>query len=490
MSKRKLAALLAVSLVSTLLATAIPVGPAHAQGRGSARLRHAVTPAGIFEHIRAFQRIATANDGTRVSGTPGYDRSVRYVSHRLRAAGYHVTVQRFDFDFWDDLAPPVVDPTDPNRPPYEVDTDIAYMTFSGTGDVTRPVIPTNDILIPPGAEPNSSTSGCEPEDFPAAVDGNIALIQRGFCTFEVKAANAQAAGAVGVLIFNEGQEGRTDVLAGTLGRPFTIPVVGLSFEVGAELYRLSQTQGGVTVRLATSTLNEVRPTANVLADSRSGNRKRTIVVGAHLDSVADGPGINDNGSGTGTILEVAEELSELGMRTRNRLRFAFWGAEESGLVGSEHYVANLSNRQIRNIEANINFDMLGSPNFVRFVYDGNGSATGIKGPRGSGWIERIFVRYFSRHGMQSEPTPMDGRSDYASFTAVGIPAGGLFTGAEGIKTEEQEDIYGGQAGIAYDPCYHQACDTIDNVSRRAVNQMSNAVADAVWRLGSRIKPLP
>jgi Zn-dependent M28 family amino/carboxypeptidase len=455
----------------------------------SATLRRAVTPAGIFEHLEAFQAIADANGGTRAAATPGYVASADYVADRLRDAGYRVREQHFEFNYFEELSPPVLDPTAPDRPAYSTPEDFVSMTYSGTGDVTRPVVATNDVLIPPPPE-SGSTSGCEPEDFPAAVAGNIALIQRGTCTFEQKAATAQAAGAVGVIIFNEGQEGRTETLAGTLGRPFDIPVVGTSFEVGRELYQLSRAPGGLTVRLATETLNEVRETSNVLADSPWGNARRTVVLGAHLDSVLEGPGINDNGSGTGTLLEIAEELDELDARTRNHIRFAFWGAEEAGLFGSQFYVDSLSARQVRNIEAYLNFDMVGSPNYVRFVFDGNGSDTGIKGPQGSGLIERIFNRFYERHGLETDPTALDGRSDYVAFAAVGIPVGGMFSGAEGIKTEEQAEVYGGQAGVAYDPCYHEACDTIDNVNRRAINQFSNGTAHALWMLATRIHPLP
>ena len=141
-------------------------------------------------------------------------------------------------------------------------------------------------------------------------------------------------------------------------------------------------------------------------------------------------------------------------------------------------MSQLSSRQLKNIAVNLNFDMVGSPNFVRFVYDGDGSASGIEGPNGSGVVEDVFVDYFQSQGLASEPTEFSGRSDYGPFIAVGIPAGGLFTGAEEIKTEEQEAIYGGEAGVAYDHCYHQACDDIDNVNRTAIDQMSDAAAHA------------
>jgi Zn-dependent M28 family amino/carboxypeptidase len=207
-----------------------------------------------------------------------------------------------------------------------------------------------------------------------------------------------------------------------------------------------------------------------------------VVVGAHLDSVIAGPGINDNGSGTSTILEIAEEMAELGIRNRQKVRFAFWGAEELNLFGSQFYVDSLSDEELQTIVANLNFDMLGSPNYVRFVYDGDGSAGGPDGPPGSAQIETLFNDYFADQGLPVEPTPFDGRSDYGPFIAIGIPAGGLFSGAEGIKTPAQVAVYGGVAGEQYDPCYHEACDDITNLSTKALLELGDAAAHSVMTL--------
>ncbi len=208
------------------------------------------------------------------------------------------------------------------------------------------------------------------------------------------------------------------------------------------------------------------------------------MVGAHLDSVTAGPGINDNGSGSATILEIAEQLAALKYtnKLQRQVRFAFWGAEEPGLLGSEHYVANLTDAQRAKIYANLNFDMVGSPNYVRFVYDGDGSDTPDAGPPGSDAIEEIFTKYFADQGLASDPTAFDGRSDYGPFIAEGIPAGGLFSGAEGIKTAEQAQLYGGTAGVAYDKCYHQACDTINNLNSKALFEFGDAAAHATLTL--------
>jgi Zn-dependent M28 family amino/carboxypeptidase len=469
-----------LSIVAGSLVTALLMAtPALAVDEvNTKRLRNAVTVGGILSHERVFQRIANQNGGTRASGLPGYDASVAYVAGRLRAAGYEVTLQPFTFPFFQELSS-ALQQVSPNQTDYET----GAFTFSGSGDVTAPVVPI-DLVIPATPE-SSSTSGCEAADFPAPpADPAIALIQRGTCTFEDKAANAQAAGYDAVIIFNEGQEGRTDLFIGTLGRPFEgLPVVGLAYEEAVAIGELLDAGQTVVVRVATEIeIDLERETVNVLADSPTGSDDRVVVVGAHLDSVPAGPGINDNGSGSSTILEIAEEMAELGIRNRQKLRFAFWGAEEPGLFGSEHYVNSLSDDEVGRIYANLNFDMVGSPNYVRFVYDGDGSATEPAGPPGSAQIEAIFNQYFAGQGLASEPTAFDGRSDYGPFIAVGIPAGGLFTGAEGIKTPEQAAVYGGTAGVAYDPCYHQACDTINNLSTKALAEMGDAAAHATMTL--------
>lgn len=450
----------------------------------TAALRTAVTVAGVREHQAVLQTIADANGGNRASGTAGHDDSAAYVAQRLADAGYSVEVQPFDFAFFQENSLPVMEQVSPNPtsyPAYDV-TGFATMEYSGAGDVTAPVQAV-DVIIPAAPVANTSTSGCEASDFNSFTAGNIALVQRGTCPFAQKAQNAQNAGAVGVIIFNEGQDGRTDAFNGTLGSPdFSVPIVGAAYAVGVDLYNLSQ-QGEVTVRLMVDALSETRSTVNVIGTSPNGRTDRAVVVGAHLDSVPEGPGINDNGSGSAVILEIAEQMSALGISPRNQVRFAFWGAEESGLLGAEYYVSQLSSGDIKDIAVNLNFDMVGSPNYVRFVYDGDGSDTPTAGPNGSKNVEAVFLEYFSDPelggGLPVVATAFDGRSDYGPFIDVGIPAGGLFTGAEGIKTAEEAAIYGGTAGVAYDPCYHEACDTFDNNSNQALDEMSDATAHAV-----------
>jgi Zn-dependent M28 family amino/carboxypeptidase len=472
-----------VATVAVSLALA-PAAPA-IDRVNTEKLRKGVTVDGILEHERALQRIAIAHDGNRAATTPGYDASVDYVVTRLRAAGYDVSLDEFDFPEWTLNGPSTLAEVSPTARTFAEDTDYVVSQFSGAGDVTATVVPTNDIVIPPPGGAGSSTSGCEPTDFPANTAGNIALMMRGTCPFVQKYQMAKDAGAAAALIFNDGFEGRTDPLFITAPVNIGIPTIMTSSAVGQALYADAQA-GTTTAHVVVDATTTPNTEVNVIADSPRGRDARTIVVGAHLDSVEEGPGINDNGSGTAGILEIAEQVAKLDQDPRNRLRFAFWGAEEAGLVGSTAYVADqVANGGIEDIEANLNFDMIGSPNFVRFVYDGDTSDTPPPpggAPAGSGQIEQMFLRYFRSQGLVTDPTAFDGRSDYGPFIANAVPAGGLFTGAEGLKTQRQEAIYGGFAGLAFDPCYHQACDTFFNLNYTALDQMSDAAADATWTL--------
>jgi Zn-dependent M28 family amino/carboxypeptidase len=255
-----------------------------------------------------------------------------------------------------------------------------------------------------------------------------------------------------------------------------IPVVAATFAVGADLASLP----GSTVTVKVDFTEETRQAWNVFAESKQGNANNVVMAGAHLDSVQDGPGINDNGSGSATLLEVAVQMAKV--KPNAKVRFAWWGAEEEGLLGSEHYVATLPQAEQDEIALYLNFDMVGSPNYFFGIYDGdNSSGTAPPDfiPPGSAQIEDVFEKFYADRGVPSDDTEFSGRSDYGPFIAVGIPAGGLFTGAEEVKTAEEAARYGGTAGIAYDPCYHQPCDDIGNVNATALDVNADAIATAV-----------
>ena len=437
----------------------------------TAKLTECVTLDALREHQAALQAIADANGGIRTSGTPGYDATVAYAEQQFLAAGYDVTLQPFTFNSFIKLGPSTLAETAPGSQVYLEDTDYNVMSQSEAGSVSG-AVEAVDLAL---AAPATSTSGCEASDYAGFTPGNIALVQRGACAFGTKADNAAAAGAVGVIIFNQGNDpSRTGLINGTLGSGYSggIPVVFATHPLGVQWANTP----GLVMDLTVDVFRGQALAMNVIAESKGGDPDNVVMVGAHLDSVNEGPGINDNGSGVAAILETAIQMSKV--KPRNKVRFALWGAEESGLVGSTFYVGDLSQEEQDKIALYLNFDMVGSPNYFFGIYDGDDS-DGVgagPGPDGSAQIEAQFENFYASRGEPFEGSDFSGRSDYGPFIAVGIPAGGLFTGAEGIKTPEQAAIYGGTAGDQFDPCYHLACDTIDNVSLKALDVNGDAIA--------------
>ena len=476
--------LAAAALLPVQAAEAAPGNACDRQANNTyQKLLDCVTLEGVREHQAAFQRIAEDNDdpyypGTRAAGTEGYAGSVDYVAGLLRDAGYTVSFDEFEFSF---SFPALLQQLTPVNASY----DTGSFTGSSFGDVTGKVIPV-DINL---AGNRSTTSGCEAADF-AGLDfsgpNDIALIQRGgppapapVCSFALKAVNAQAAGAEAVIIFNQGNDPtRVELAIGTLvpsPAPITIPVVGASFTNGVAL-----AQAGSTARVRVLP-NETRTDVNVIAELPGRNAGNVVMAGAHLDSVTAGPGIQDNGSGSAALLETALLMAK--SNPQNTLRFAWWGAEERGLLGSRAYVADLPQQERDRIALYLNFDMVGSPNYIFMVYDADESTfpapAGVPIPPGSQSIEDLFESYYTLTGQPYDDAQFSGRSDYQAFIQAGIPSGGLFTGAEVMKTEQQAAIWGGTAGQSYDPCYHQACDDYDNIDLHALEVNSDAIAFAM-----------
>lgn len=470
--------------------------------------------AGALEHLQALQAIADANDdpfypGTRAAGTAGYTGSVDYIATTLEAAGWEVVLDPVEATF---TFPSVLRQLTP--------VDATYVTgaFTGSGDgtVTGQVVAV-DINL---AGDRANSSGCEAVDF-AGVDltgpTDIVLVQRGTCNFGDKALNAETAGAEAVIIFNQGntpdREGLIVANASTLTDGTTvahgIPVVGASFADGVALAAPGATAFVQVVP------QETRIDHNVIAELPGRTSDNVVMAGAHLDSVIAGPGIQDNGSGSAALLDLAQVLSKA--KPENTLRFAWWAAEEQGLVGSRQYVDGLSEAERDRIAAYLNFDMIASPNHIFAVYDADESSftAPVPVPDGSAAIEDLFERFYTWRGIPYEDSEFSGRSDYQAFILEDIPASGLFTGAEVPKTDAQAAIWGGLAGQAYDICYHLACDNlradsdlhdqlaedyelVGNVSLTALEVNVDAIAFAVLHLahstesvnGVRGRPVP
>jgi Zn-dependent M28 family amino/carboxypeptidase len=316
------------------------------------------------------------------------------------------------------------------------------------------------------------------------VAGTVVLVSRGSCTFAVKQANATAAGALGLVVYNNVPDAP---LTGTFGGPVEgVPAGGVTQAAGQALLA----QVGQTATLDIEVTVTETSTFNLIAQTPSGDQDNVIMLGAHLDSVLEGPGINDNGTGSAGVLQTALELAEVDP-TRNAVRFAWWGAEESGLVGSREYVAGLPAEELARITGYLNFDMIGSPNYIIGVYDADQSTyvAPVAVPPGSESLEQVFTDYFDGREQAWVDTEFSGRSDYQGFIEAGIPASGLFTGADGVKTEEEVALFGGTAGIPYDPNYHTAADDIDNVDDDALTINSRAIAYATLALASDPTPL-
>jgi Zn-dependent M28 family amino/carboxypeptidase len=444
--------------------TATQTTPATPATDFAAALQKRVTADAMMAHLKKLQEIADDHDGNRALGTPGYDASVDYVANTLRDKGFEVQTPEFEVHL-----------------PY---ADEPVLTVNGDRFAAKPLeftkgTPPEGVsgpLVPARVE---DTPGCTASDYDGLpVAGAVVLVDRGKCQFGVKQAVAAERGAVALVVANN-EDGNE--MGGTLGEgtDVKIPVISVTKATGQ---RLRAEPGPTTIKLNAGVRNE--KTRNVIAQTKTGSTANVVMVGAHLDSVPEGPGINDNGSGVAAVLETALQLGPSPQVT-NAVRFGFWGAEEKGLLGSNNYVQSLNVEALKDIALYLNFDMLGSPNPGYFTYDGDQSTRpndndGVQRvPEGSAGIERTLVAYLNGAGKPPEDTSFDGRSDYDGFTLSGVPAGGIFSGAEDKKSVAQAEKWGGQADEPFDPNYHKATDTLNHIDRTALEINGGGVAYAV-----------
>lgn len=464
-------AVVAIAAVVTLAVASCGLWSSHSQPNASGpaaaefanTLRTRVSTDAMMAHLTKLQEIADANNGTRAVGTPGYEASVDYVVNTLRNSGFDVQTPEFSARVFHAEKGSVA------AGGLTVEARaLEYSLGTSPDGVSGPLL----------VAPSDDSPGCTAADYDKLpVRGAVVLVDRGECQFAQKEDVAAQQGAVALIIVDNVDE---QSMGGTLGvnTDVKIPVVSVTKSVGMQLRGKS---GPATVKLAAST--QSFKARNVIAQTKTGSATDVVMAGAHLDSVPEGPGINDNGSGVAAVLETAVQLGN-SPQVHNAVRFGFWGAEELGLIGSRNYVESLSLEQLKNIALYLNFDMLASPNPGYFTYDGDQSLPmDARGqpvvPEGSAGIERTLVAYLKLAGKVAQDTSFDGRSDYDGFSLAGIPSGGLFAGAEAKKSEEQAKLWGGAANEPFDPNYHQKGDTLEHIDRTSLGIQGAGVAYVV-----------
>ena len=389
----------------------------------------------VYEAANA--SVETVGHPTRVIGTAGHNASIDLILDTLDELKDYFTYEL--------------------QPFCAVDYKLHNYTLVSDGEVLN-AVPFK--FSPAGNVSNAEVyfvkgNGCLPSDYEGTA-GKIAVVTRGRCPFGEKSEIAGLSGAVGCLIWDPEIDNSEDVLTGgTLISPplgHEVPTFGISANLAKSL-----NEGDKLSFYVNSTLKVVE-TVNIVAETIEGDHDNVVFAGAHSDSVYEGPGMNDNGSGMISLLEIAKQLSNF--KPNNAIRLAWWSAEEEGLVGSLWYANNLTKEQASKIRLFLDFDMMASTNYIYEIYNSDDSVN----PKGSTAIRDMFIDWYDKHDHPFLLQPFDGRSDYVGFVNIGIPSGGMDSGVELIKSEAEALLFGGTAGIPYDPCYHQACDDLDNVS--------------------------
>jgi Zn-dependent M28 family amino/carboxypeptidase len=462
---RAAAALIAAGALALAACSSTPPATAPSADPGGS-LAAKVTIDGVYAHLRKFADIAAANKNSRAEGTPGYDASVDYVAGMLRDKGFDVQTPEFERVALQQAGNPTL--TVAGRS-FSVD-QASLLVDTAAGGLTA-------LTLRP-----AKSAGCAAADYGAVnVKGALAVVDDTGCSVVDKQNVAVAQGAVGLLVVSEpGPNGATAGLF-TPGyyEQLKTPVAVIGKDVDSQLRR-----GSAPVKLTLDAKSVMVKSRNILAQTKTGDQHRVVVVGAHLDSAVRSPGLNDNGTGVAAVLETALQLGGSPPIT-NAVRFAFWGAEEAGLAGSTKYVQGLGHDGLKDIALYLNFDSIGSQNAGFFTYDGdqsgppNPSIPASSVPAGSAGIERTLAGYLNLAGVRPADMPLGLASDYSAFLSAGIPIGGVTAGTNQRKSEVQARLWGGRAGVAFDPNYRTPIDDIDNVDRHALSITAPAVAFAV-----------
>ncbi len=418
----------AVSETEARISTAPSAAPPSVEPR-----KRAASVVGVAAHLHALDGISRLHGGTRAAGTPGDRATADYVADRLRNAGYEVSRQQVRVPYFRTLGTSrVLRASGPLRGGRRT---VQPLKFTRGRSVSGPV--------------RRIRKGCTPAEAATLRPGDIALVGRGGCTFLKKGRIAARGGAVAILIAGRPHE---RVVNPTLGRPgLRIPALFVAHEAAAVL------RMGEWVRVEVRTLSEMRVSDNVLAAAPGPSHRRSAIVGAHLDSVPESPGLNDNGSGVAAALDVAERLAAK-RPAPTRVKFAFWAAEEVGLVGSGHYVRRLSPAARRSVVAYLNLDMVGSLRPRPIVYSSRSDSVSLR-------LQRLLLKDLRHQGFSARAEAVRTGSDHVPFARVGIPVAGLLT-----RTERSTDT-----------CYHRPCDDLSNVDVAVTQTMAHAARPALVR---------
>lgn len=454
-TKRTLRGLTVAAAIVGTAATSLTATAAPAAAPLADKLVREVTVTGIHRHLIALQRVSDTNGGNRTTHLSGYQRSLDYVADKLRDAGFRVDTPQFTYDRV------AVDAAVVSAGPVRaVPTQMTDSPNTPVGGLTAPL-----VVVPVDASP-----GCQPEDYTGLdARGAIVLTKRGGCTFTQKQVVAADAGAVAVLIYNHVDGPGLGSLDPAQAR---IPTAGLTTAEGLALSAVAGTPTTVDSRT-----HRERTTARYLVtQTRTGRTDNVVLAGSQLDSIPTSAGINDTGTSSAALLEIALRLGP-SPRLNNAVRFAWWGAEDVDKTAAGYYLDSLTFEQQLDIALYLNSNSIGSRNAGYFVHDGdNSSGTAGPMPFGSGEIERAFADYLNGRGIHTEDTNFDRQWDHSRFIAVGIPTGGVYAGTFRPKTPAQAEKWGGTAGVSFDPCHQQACDNLGNVDRTALDRNADALA--------------
>jgi hypothetical protein len=441
------------------------------------KLEQCITRAELWAELAQFQRIADDNPGptghgNRDTGTPGYAASVTHVATLMRRAGYTVAIQPYEYRADELEGTPQFGSRGRT---YAFESEWFVARLSGAGAVSAPLEP-----------PIGSASGCATGDFAGFVAGDVALLERGDCSFDVQVENARAARAGAVVLYNSEGGGAYEA---RLTEPASIPVVGVTTAaIGAQLLRQYRTGVAPLVHVGVRLHRKTGLDYNLIADSPYGDPDRIVAIDAHLDSIY-GAGMLDNASGSTTILDIALNLAKT--PTRNRLRYIWFGGEELGLLGSRYYTRNLTPAELRTFAFDVDVDVTATPNYDILVADPAYASDVKRFPKNvvpqSMRGNRAFAESFKGTGYVSQPARFgnDG-TDSNAFSLAGVPNSGILTNQDCCKHHWETGIWGGYPGN-YEgtiPSFnggcvdypHRWCDNLSNNDPALLELISRSVA--------------